>query len=36
LPGCGTYAEAAQAAAFINSIVDQTAQGTWNPYQAAF
>jgi hypothetical protein len=32
LRGCGTYAEAAQAAAaFINPMLNQTAQGTWNP-----
>ncbi|GAB2960941.1 nucleotidyl transferase AbiEii/AbiGii toxin family protein [Streptomyces heilongjiangensis] len=32
LHGCGTYAEAAQAAAaFINPLLDQTARGTWHP-----
>jgi hypothetical protein len=32
LQGCGTYAEAAQAAAaFINPMLKQTAQGTWSP-----
>ncbi|MET7695118.1 nucleotidyl transferase AbiEii/AbiGii toxin family protein [Streptomyces sp. NPDC005483] len=37
LQGCGTYAEAAQAATtFINPMLDQTAQGTWDPHNAAW
>ncbi|MGW5098142.1 nucleotidyl transferase AbiEii/AbiGii toxin family protein [Streptomyces nodosus] len=37
LQGCGTYPEAAQAAAaFINPMLDNTAQGTWNPERGAW
>ncbi|MEU0061089.1 nucleotidyl transferase AbiEii/AbiGii toxin family protein [Streptomyces sp. NPDC006334] len=37
LRGCNTYPEAAQAAAaFINPMLNSTAQGTWNPDHAAW
>ncbi|MFG3047459.1 nucleotidyl transferase AbiEii/AbiGii toxin family protein [Streptomyces sp. NPDC048241] len=37
LQGCRTYGEAAKAAAlFIDPLLDQTAQGTWNPLSATW
>jgi predicted nucleotidyltransferase component of viral defense system len=37
LQGCATYAAAAQAAAaFINPMLDQSAQGNWNPHDATW
>ncbi|MFG2409945.1 nucleotidyl transferase AbiEii/AbiGii toxin family protein [Streptomyces brevispora] len=37
LRGCGSYAEAAQAAAaFIDPMLNATAKGTWNPHHAAW
>lgn len=37
LRGCGSYAEAEQAAAaFINPMLNGTAKGTWNPHHAAW
>ncbi|MGA5565277.1 nucleotidyl transferase AbiEii/AbiGii toxin family protein [Streptomyces platensis] len=37
LRGCGSYAEAAKAAAeFIDPMLNGTAQGTWNPHNATW
>lgn len=37
LQGCGTFAEAEQAAAaFINPLLDHTAQGNWNPHHGTW